>query len=63
MTNTMRELNVEELASVAGGGFGSIGSSIARTAENATVTGLETEIYWYQGYFAGAWNLPPMVTT
>jgi hypothetical protein len=46
MTDMMRELRAEELDNVSGGGFGSIGSSIAQTSGGATVTGLATEVYY-----------------
>jgi hypothetical protein len=46
MTDMMRELRAEELDNVSGGGFGSIGSSIAQTGGGATVTGLATEVYY-----------------
>jgi hypothetical protein len=46
MTDMIRELSTDELDKVGGGGFGSIGSSIAQTAGGATVTGLATEVYY-----------------
>ena len=56
MVDTIRELGAEELASVAGSGFGSIGSSVAKTAVGAKVAELATEVWWYEGMLAGAWT-------